>query len=168
MRSKLRLLTALALIAMVSACGSSAPAATSSGISDGANVASNVEKAVKFADCMRDNGVGEFPDPNASGDFVYGIKAGSPLDPSTAAWQNAISACKELEPPGFMPKTLTTPEIQARLKFAQCIRANGMPGFPDPAGTGPLINVPNARSNAQFQAALGKCRSLLPAAAGSQ
>jgi hypothetical protein len=171
MRSKLGPLAALALIAMVvmvSACGSSTPAAAGSGTSSGANTATNVEKAVNFADCMRANGVSEFPDPNASGDFVYGIKAGSSLDPSTAAWQNAISACKDLEPPGFMPKTLTTQEIQARLTFAQCIRKNGMPDFPDPANNGPLINVQNAQSNTQLQAALGKCRSLLPAAAGSQ
>lgn len=171
MSSKLRPLAALALIAMVamvSACGSSTPATTGSGSSSGANTAANVEKAVKFADCMRDNGVSEFPDPNASGDFAYGIKAGSSLDPSTAAWQSAISACKDLEPPGFMPKTLTAQQIQARLKVAQCIRENGMPDFPDPTNNGPLINVPNAQSNTQLQTALGKCRNLLAAAAGGQ
>jgi hypothetical protein len=165
MSRKLRPLAALALIAMValiSACGSNAPVATGSGSS----TAANVEQAVKFADCMRDNGVSEFPDPNASGDFTYGIKAGSSLDPSTAAWQQAIGACKGLEPPGFMPKTLTTQEIDARLKFAQCIRENGVPDFPDPTDNGPLINVPNAQSNTELQAALQKCRILLAAASG--
>ena len=145
MSRKLRPLAALALsamVALISACGSNAPAATGSGIGGG-STAANVEKAVKFAECMRDNGVSEFPDPNASGDFAYGIKAGSPLDPGTAAWQQAIGACKDLEPPGFMPKTWTTEEIDARLKFARCIRENGMPDFPDPTDNGPLINVPN-------------------------
>lgn len=167
MSRKLRPPAALALIAMVvliSACGSNAPAATGSASS----TAANVEKAVKFAECMRDNGVSEFPDPNASGDFAYGIKAGSPLDPSTAAWQQAIGACKGLEPPGFMPKTLTTQEIDARLKVAQCIRQNGVPDFPDPTDNGPLINVPNAQSNTELQAALQKCRNLLAAASGGQ
>lgn len=172
MSRKLRPLAALALIAMValiSACGSNAPAATGSGSSSGGgNTATNVEKAVKFAECMRDNGISEFPDPNASGDFAYGIKAGSSLDPSTAAWQQAIGACKDLEPPGFMPKTLTTQEIDARLKFAQCIRENGVPDFPDPTDNGPLINVQNAQSNTEFQAALQKCRNLLAAALGGQ
>ena len=169
MSRKLRPLAALALsamVALISACGSNAPAATGSGSSG--NNAANVEKAVKFAECMRDNGVSEFPDPNASGDFTYGIKAGSSLDPSTAAWQQAIGACKGLEPPGFMPKTLTTQEIAARLKFAQCIRENGMPDFPDPSDNGPLIVVKHAQSNTEFQAALQKCRTLLPAASGSQ
>jgi hypothetical protein len=162
MSRNLRSLTALALIVLISACSSNAPAATGSG----SGTAANVGQAVKFADCMRDNGVSEFPDPTASGDFVYGIKAGSSLDPSTAAWQQAIGACKGLEPPGFMPKTLTTQEIAARLKFAQCIRENGMPDFPDPADNGPLINVQHAQSNTELQAALQKCRKLLAASAG--
>jgi hypothetical protein len=164
MSSKLRPLAVLALIAMVSACGSNAPTATDSGSS----LATNVERAVQFADCMRGHGVSEFPDPNASGDFTYGIKAGSSLDPSTAAWQTAISACKSLEPSGLMPKSLTTQAIAARLKFAQCIRENGMPDFPDPANNGPLINVQHAQGNTQLQAALQKCRSLLAAAAEGQ
>jgi hypothetical protein len=167
MSRKLRPLAALALVALLSACGSNAPAATGSGSSSG-NSAANVEKAVKFAECMRDNGVSEFPDPNASGDFAYGIKAGSSLDPSTAAWQQAIGACKDLEPPGFMPKTLTTQEIDARLKFARCIRENGVPDFPDPTENGPLINVQNAQSNTELQAALQKCRNLLAPASGGQ
>jgi hypothetical protein len=169
MSRKLRPLAALALLAMValiSACGSNAAAATGSASSSGGSTAANVEQAVKFAECMRDNGVSEFPDPNASGDFTYGIKAGSSLDPSTAAWQQAIGACKALEPPGFMPKTLTTQQIDARLKFAQCIRENGVPDFPDPTDNGPLINVPNAQSNTELQAALQKCRILLASASG--
>ena len=32
------------------------------------------EKAVKFSECLRANGVGDFPDPNASGEFPsYGV-----------------------------------------------------------------------------------------------
>jgi hypothetical protein len=29
---------------------------------------------VKFAECIRNNGVSEFPDPEALGDFAYGIR----------------------------------------------------------------------------------------------
>ncbi|HVA10077.1 MAG TPA: hypothetical protein VNG12_25425 [Acidimicrobiales bacterium] len=171
MISKLRPLATLALIgmvAMVSACGSTAPAATRSGSSSGSNTAANVQKAVKFAECMRNNGVSDFPDPNASGEFTYGIPAGSSLNPSSAAWQQAIAACKDLEPPGFTPKTLTTQQIAARVRFAQCMRANGMPNFPDPTNNGPLISVPHAQSNSQLQSALGKCRNLLAAAVGGK
>ena len=54
----LRPLAALAMLAVIVAGCSSAPAGT------GNNTAANHEKAVKFAECMRDNGVREFPDPD--------------------------------------------------------------------------------------------------------
>jgi hypothetical protein len=91
MSRTLRPLAALAILAMVaviSAGCSNAPAGTGSSNS----TAATHEKAMKFAECMRDNGVSEFPDPDASGTFAYGIKAGSSLDPSSAAWKKAIGA----------------------------------------------------------------------------
>jgi hypothetical protein len=165
MRRKQWPLAALAPIAMVvliSACGSSAPSGTSSGGDTAANP--NHEKAVKFAECIRSNGVSEFPDPDAAGEFVYGIKAGSSLDPSSAAWQTAIAACRSLEPSDFMPTTFTTKQIEARDKFAQCVRDNGVPDFPDPTTHGPLVDVSNGSSNPQLQAALHKCLRLNPEA----
>jgi hypothetical protein len=158
----------IAVVTLLSACGSSAPAKTGAGSSGGNDTAATVEEAVKFAECMRNNGVSDFPDPNASGQFAYGIKAGSSLDPSTAAWRQAISACKNLEPPGLIPTSFTGQQIAARLKFAQCMRTNGVPDFPDPSNHGPLINVQHAQSNPEIQSAIRKCRALLAAAAGGQ
>jgi hypothetical protein len=164
MRRKRWALTVLALIAMVvliSACGASAPAGTSGGDS----TATAHTKAVKFAECIRSNGVSEFPDPNSSGQFAYGIPSqSSPLDPSSAAWQHAIGACKTLEPPTFMPTSFTPTQRSARLKFAQCVRANGVPDFPDPTATGPLIDVSHGSSIPGFQATIHKCIRLNPAA----
>jgi hypothetical protein len=91
MSRNLRPLAALAMLALISAGCSNAPAETGTG-SSGGNTAATHEKAVKFAECMRENGASEFPDPNASGEFAYGIKRGSPLDPSFAAWKKAIGA----------------------------------------------------------------------------
>jgi hypothetical protein len=157
----------IAMVALISACGSTAPASTGtgSGSSGGGNpTATNHEKAVKFAECIRTNGVSEFPDPDASGNFAYGIKTGSPLDPSSAAWQKAIGACKNLEPARFIPTHFTTKQTEARLKFAQCVRANGVNDFPDPTATGPLVNVPNASSIPGFDATVQKCIRLNPGA----
>jgi len=158
----------IALIALISACGSTAPASTgssgSSGSSSGGNpTATNHEKAVKFAECIRSNGVSEFPDPDASGQSAYGIKAGSPLDPSSAAWQKAIGACKNLEPARFIPTHFTTKQMEARLKFAQCMRANGVNDFPDPTATGPLVNV-DASKYPGLDATIMKCIRLNPVA----
>jgi hypothetical protein len=171
MSRRLRPLAALALVVMVgliSACGSSAPAASGGG---GNNTAANAQKAVKFAECMRSNGVSEFPDPGASGKFtIDGVVNGSSLDPSAPAFKQAISACKDLEPAGFMGGKRSPPQMEAALKFAQCMRENGVKDFPDPANGQPLVDTNRIPSAAEpgglsiINAAMQKCRSLVSAA----
>ena len=158
MNRTLRPLAALAMVALLSTGCSNALAET------GNNTAATREKAVKFAECMRNNGVREFPDPNASGEFAYGIERGSSLDPSTAAWKKAIDACKDLQPPGALDGS--TQSMEERLKFAKCMRDNGVKDFPDPQKDGPLINVERARSKPGLQAALDKCRDVMAGALG--
>jgi hypothetical protein len=167
MSRKRRPLSALILVVMVaviSGCGSSAPAETGTG---GNNTAANAQKAVKFAECMRSNGVSQFPDPGASGKLtIDAVANGSSLDPSTPAFKQAISACKDLEPSGFMGRTRSSQQQQAALKFAQCIRDNGVKDFPDPAPDGPLIDTNRIPSTARnggisiLNAAMQKCRDL--------
>ncbi|HZU75589.1 MAG TPA: hypothetical protein VFA70_02425, partial [Dehalococcoidia bacterium] len=73
-RGPLAALTLIAIVALISGCGSSAPAETDSasgGAGNGASIHSaNAQKAVKFAECMRSNGVSAFPDPPASGELT--------------------------------------------------------------------------------------------------
>jgi hypothetical protein len=38
---------------------------------------------------------------------------------------------------------------QAALSFAQCIRANGVPDFPDPTANGPLVDTNRIPSAAE-------------------
>jgi hypothetical protein len=140
MSRKLGPLAALAVVALIGAGCSDAP--DENGNAGNTN-ATNQEKAVKFAECMRDNGVSEFPDPDASeGLTIDGVVNGSSLDPSSAAWKEAIGACRDLQPPGFTGDEEVTPaEQEARLEFAQCIRDNGVEDFPDPAKGEPLVNT---------------------------
>ena len=88
---KLRLLAALALMAMVAligACGSKAPAATGTGSAGANSSATHLEQAVKFSQCMRANGVSQFPDPDASGALtIDGVINGSSLDPNSPTFQ---------------------------------------------------------------------------------
>jgi hypothetical protein len=63
------------------------------------------------------------------------------------------------------PSGLTQLQQQA-LAYAECMRANGVPRFPDPSGSGGFQFSPGSGvdpSSPAFQAAQAKCRKLLPA-----
>jgi hypothetical protein len=174
MNRRRRPLAALALIAMaalISACGSSAPAGTGTGSSGGNSTLAHAQKGVKFAECMRSNGVSNFPDPGASGKLtIDAVANGSSLDTSTPAFTQAISACKDLEPAGFTGSKRSSKQQQAALKFAQCIRANGVKDFPDPIPNGPLVDTNRIPSAAEpggmsaLHAAMQKCSDAAVAA----
>ena len=109
MRSTLRPPAALAMLALIVAgCSNASAGAGSSGGDSPAAAAGSAgrgtahERAVEFAQCMRANGIGAFPDPDASGKLtIDGIANGSSVDTSSAAFTRAINACKDLEPAGF-------------------------------------------------------------------
>ena len=72
MSGTLRPLAALALVAVIGAgCGSNAPSETGTAgkPAGGDKKATDQDKAVKFAECIRAHGVPDFPDPDAKGDF---------------------------------------------------------------------------------------------------
>ena len=159
-------LAALAIVAVIGAgCGSDAASKTGAG-----NTASSThEKAMKFAACMRDNGVSGFPDPDASGaTTVDRIVNGSSLDPSSPAWKRAIDACRDLEPPGFTGRKRSAHEQKIALEFAQCMRDHGVEDFPDPTPDGPLIDttrIPSAAGRGAlsipgFKAATDRCSAV--------
>lgn len=178
MSTQTRLLAALALIAMVvliSACGSSDPAGSTTGTGGssggGTTTASNHDKAVTFAKCMRKNGVGQFPDPGASGKLTIDeVANGSSLDTSTPAFTQALSACKDLEPAGFTGGTRSLTQQSAALRFARCIRAHGVRDFPDPVNGQPLVDTNRIPSSNQpggmsaLNAAMAKCGAAAAAA----
>ena len=166
MRRRRRPPAALALVAtaaLISACGSGASAGAGSAAS------ANHQTALKFAQCMRTNGVGAFPDPGGSGQLTLdGVVNGSSLNPSAPSWKRAISVCHDLEPTGFTGRKRNAAQQSAALKFAECIRQNGVPDFPDPTPNGPLIDtnrIPSAagrgaQSIPGLRAAAKKCTAM--------
>lgn len=179
MNRKRRPLAALALIAMValiSACGSNGPASTGSASGGaGNNSAANAEKGVTFAKCMRRNGVSAFPDPSGSGKLTLdGIVNGSSLDPNSPAFTHALTACKSLEPPGFAGSRRSSAQMSAALRFAQCIREHGVKDFPDPVNGQPLVDtnrIPSANQPGGMSilnGAMHACSSQAAQAIGSR
>ncbi len=126
------------------------------------------EKAVKFAECLRANGVPHFPDPDPDGDTTFGV------DVTREVWLKAVGACEALKPPGALSSTRTPKQQSAGLRFAQCVREHGVKDFPDPVNGEPLIDTYKIPSTdkpggmAILDAATQACGDVLAASAGGQ
>jgi hypothetical protein len=133
------------------------------------------QKGLKYTQCMRKNGVLNFPEPNSQGDFLFkevpgpapGGSASDAVDPNSPAFQSAQKACKELAPP---PPTASQASsfLAGALKLSKCMRANGVPNFPDPTDKNGQVamTIPSGSGinlkSPQFQKAMQACRSFLP------
>lgn len=91
--------------------------------------------ALAFAECMRSNGLPNFPDPSGSGGFQF--RRGSGVDPFSPAFKAAQAKCEKrtgyqaLEGPGSGPPP-SSKTLARFLRIAQCMRSHGVPNFPDP------------------------------------
>ncbi len=169
-------LAMVAMAAVISAgcggSGSNGGTASNTGTGSGDNsTASTHTKAVRFAECMRENGVRDFPDPNASGELtIDAVANGSSVDTDSPAFEQALGACKDLQPSGFTGHERSAEEQAAALRFAQCIRENGVKDFPDPGPDQPLVDtnrIPSAAGPGGMSilnAAMRKCRDFAAAA----
>jgi hypothetical protein len=126
----------------------------------GGTVEKHYEQALKFSDCMRSNGITTFPDPNNSGGIQ--ITSSSGIDPQSPQFQTAKKACQKYFPGPDLSRAEIAQQEALAVEFAKCMRANGVPDFPDPqfAANGaqlvrPLAGVdPNSPS---YRAATAKC-----------
>jgi hypothetical protein len=98
----------------------------------GTSISTDVGAAsVKFTSCMRAHGVPNFPDPDSHGTIT--ITVSTSLNPAAPGFQSAEAACRHLLP----AETGLSQAVQQRVKaaalaFAACMRAHGVPGYPDP------------------------------------
>jgi len=60
------------------------------------------------------------------------------------------------------------PDLDRMVEYAQCIRANGYPEFPDPASDGRLQIRLDPKTAARFEAAQQACRDKAPPGMGGQ
>jgi hypothetical protein len=133
----------------------------------GSSGASPLAEAVAYSQCVRSHGVPNFPDPvqTPSGGYGYRTKG---IDPSSPAFQGALQACKALPSPwNSTGQQLSTVQQQTWLDWAKCIRAHGVPDFPDPTFSGMEVHDSGVASNSpQLQAAIGACKSQTPSVGG--
>ncbi len=85
------------------------------------------------------------------------LRRGGSIAAVAAAVLIAAAACSEL--PGSPGGSVT---YQEALAFARCMRAHGVPSFPDPGSNGQFSGNGIDKHSPQLQSAAGACQSLLP------
>ena len=120
------------------------------------------ESLVKYAQCMREHGI-DMPDPKVG--TGGGINISIPRGSSRSKVDKAAASCKQYLPNGGEPPKLDPAMTEQLRKFAQCMRANGVPKFPDPKpGGGIMVDGSTGidPDSPTFKAAEQKCAALRP------
>jgi hypothetical protein len=154
----------------IAACGDDAETPTAAGATSSED--DKVREAqVKFAECMRENGV-DIPDPKPGEGL--GIKVGpdSGIDP--ADFEEASKACEQYRE-DIRPEMSEEEQAEFKeraLEHARCMRENGIENFPDPtfsADGGAQIQLGRRGERGgidpedpEFQAAQETCGDLRP------
>ncbi len=126
----------------------------------GASAEKHYQRALKYSLCMRSHGITNFPDPNNGGGIQIGSTSG--INPQSPQFQTAQKSCDKYFPAPDLSRAQIAQEQARALEFARCMRANGVPNFPDPqfAGNGVEVErpVPGVDPKSPtFQVATAKC-----------
>jgi hypothetical protein len=135
----MRYLVIISAALVAAACASSPSSPNTSGSTSN----NPADAAFRYASCIRDHGVSDFPDPQVKttpgGGAVavsQAVPAGAGLSPKFKAARNA---CKGImPPPGSGGPGHHGPSKQVFLAFARCLRSRGISDFPDPNAQGQL------------------------------
>lgn len=115
------------------------------------------EKGVKFAQCLRENGL-DVPDPEPGKGVQLRIGPGSGM--SREEVDKAMEACRQYSPQG---DGAPNPEQEERgREFAACMRRNGVEKFPDPKpGQRGIMIDREAGSDPDLEKAQQACQPVL-------
>jgi hypothetical protein len=105
---------------------------------------------------MRTSGVPNFPDPGPNG---FHVTPGS----QSPAFQSGLNSCQKYLPPFGRPPPIPESIRLQMIAFAKCMRAHGVPNFPDPGPNGIQfpMNSPMPQSPAFQRAQNGPCKKYL-------
>nr|MDT0659999.1 hypothetical protein [Micromonospora sp. DSM 115978] len=118
------------------------------------------DRRLKFAECLRGQGLDvPDPEPGAAGPR---FNFGDDVDPQQV--RAAAEACREFAPNGGEGVQLDPEQVETVRELAKCMRANGVPDFPDPSADG---RIPFGQSQIDPQdptvrAAFEKCQEHMP------
>jgi hypothetical protein len=154
------------LAGSLAACSSGGNASPGPSPSASVNAQQVLEIGRRFAQCARDHGYPGFPDPEFNGDRLE-YPATDPGLKEQLGEIAKIPECKALSDqlPGARRSSPPPPnaaELAKLREFAKCIRAHGIPDWPDPKadGTFPITGTPledEGRSE-RFMTAVEACK----------
>jgi hypothetical protein len=167
---------AFAAVALLAAACSDSPSSAGSGGSADAGGSATSQQALAYSRCMRSHGVPKYPDASSSNKLPSGLPKVDPqrLGVSSSQYHAAQQACAHLLPNGGqMSQSQSQRDLRAMLGFARCMRAHGVPTWPDPtydpaAGWGfNLVHVQGFDPNSlQIDQKMSECSRQLPAGIG--
>jgi hypothetical protein len=127
------------------------------------------ERMLAYARCMRENGIPDFPDPDFTDDG-RGVSLRMPEGVDRQKVEAANEQCRQYMPNGGEPGQVDPQALERLRKFAQCMRDNGFPDFPDPGAGGLMINGNEhpewSPDNPDFVAAQKACEQYAPGPPG--
>jgi hypothetical protein len=137
---RVRMALAFGLLATMAVAGCAAPdtgdeVATAGGAptpSSSAEAKPDRDAPLKFSQCMREQGLTWFPDPNPGGQMSIKIPKGA----DKAKVDAAMEACKQWSPDAGRPEKADPEMLEQARKLSQCMRDNGVTKFPDPDPNG--------------------------------
>ena len=153
MRTAIASIVVACIVLLTSACGGGSPASEAGTARNG------------FSQCMRSNGVPNFPDPDPNGAIPK--ESLQQLGVSTSQLRSAQNACGHLLPNGGGgPTAAQVQQIRAlSLHFSQCVRRHGVENFPDPDSSGRIpdpATVGINQGSPKFEAANQACGTYRP------
>jgi hypothetical protein len=126
-------LGAIGCVAVIAACGSSGKPSDGTGSRD---------PALLEAQCIRSHGVPNFPDPNPGGPSVIP----NWINPQAPAFKSAETACARYLGGGSGQGSGSVSRKLELLNLAKCMRAHGLPNFPDPTTSRPTAPPPGSHT----------------------
>lgn len=164
-------LAVVVVAVLLGACGGTGRPAAKAGGTHGAGN-STASEAIAFARCMRSHGVQHYPDPSSSGGFAKPQLTPQRLAVSASVIRAAGHACQHLFPNDNQSSQAQTEKVMTALwKFARCLRADGVPHWPDPLAESDVgqpntpgfpRSMPGVDQNApQVRTATRRCQHLL-------
>lgn len=153
------LLLAAATAAVVAGCSTVRPAGSAGRREDPNKPDATL---VQMIQCFRAHGLPNFPDP------VF--------DPNDGRWHlpnerpditaDVRQACASVMPHVTPASPIPSAQLHDLLQYAQCLRAHGVPAWPDPTVDGTFVTDIDIKHDAAMQAASPACEKHLASSGG--